>query len=76
MERRIVTHPRPRTGWDSLTDSELTVVNLIAEGATNRSVAEQLHLSPHTVKTHLHNAFAKLRITSRAQLAQLMRRSD
>ena len=73
VERRIVTHPRAKTGWDSLTDSELTVVNLIAEGATNRSAAQQLHLSPHTVKTHVRNAFAKLGITSRAQLTQLMR---
>jgi DNA-binding CsgD family transcriptional regulator len=76
VERRIVTHARAKTGWDSLTDSELTVINLIAQGATNRSVAQQLHLSPHTVKTHLHNAFAKLRITSRAQLTQVIRRSD
>jgi DNA-binding CsgD family transcriptional regulator len=76
VERRIVTHPRARTGWDSLTDSELKVINLIAQGATNRSVATALHLSPHTVKTHVHNAFAKLGITSRAQLAQLMRGSD
>jgi DNA-binding CsgD family transcriptional regulator len=76
VERRIVTHPRAKTGWDSLTDSELTVVNLIAEGATNRSVAQQLHLSPHTVKTHVRNAFAKLGITSRAQLGKLMRNSD
>jgi DNA-binding CsgD family transcriptional regulator len=77
VERRIVTHPRARTGWDSLTDSELTVVHLIAaEGATNRSVAQQLHLSPNTVKTHLRNAFAKLGIASRAQLTHLMRRSD
>ena len=75
-ERRVVAHPKARTGWDSLTDSEITVVNLITEGATNRSVAEQLHLSPHTVKTHLHNAFAKLGITSRAQLVQLVRGSD
>ncbi|OBE94122.1 LuxR family transcriptional regulator [Mycobacterium sp. 852002-10029_SCH5224772] len=75
-ERRIVTHPRTKTGWDSLTDSELKVVNLIAQGATNRDVAQQLHLSPHTVKTHVHNAFAKLGITSRAQLAQLMRGAD
>ena len=73
VERRIVTHLRARTGWDSLTDSELTVVHLIAERATNRSVAQQLHLSPHTVKTHLHNAFAKLGVTSRAQLTQLVR---
>ena len=76
VERRIVTHPRAKTGWDSLTDSELTVINLIAQGATNRDVATQLHLSPHTVKTHVHNAFAKLGITSRAQLARLMRGSD
>jgi DNA-binding CsgD family transcriptional regulator len=76
VERRIVSHSRARTGWDSLTDAELKVVHLIADGATNRAVAGQLHLSPHTVKTHLHNAFAKLGITSRAQLTQAMRRSD
>ncbi|OBH14177.1 LuxR family transcriptional regulator [Mycobacterium sp. E1747] len=76
VERRIVTHPRAATGWDSLTDSELRVINLIAQGATNRSVAQQLHLSPHTVKTHVHNAFAKLGITSRAQLSQRMRSAD
>ncbi|MCV6966451.1 LuxR family transcriptional regulator [Mycobacterium intermedium] len=72
VERRIVTHPRAKTGWDSLTDSELKIINLIAQGATNRAVAGRLHLSTHTVKTHVHNAFAKLGITSRAQLAQLM----
>jgi DNA-binding CsgD family transcriptional regulator len=76
VERRIVAQPRAKTGWDSLTDAELKVINLTAEGATNRTVAQQLHLSPHTVKTHLHNAFAKLGITSRAQLTQLLRRSD
>ncbi|OBK13612.1 ATP-binding protein [Mycobacterium asiaticum] len=75
-ERRIVTHPRARTGWDSLTDSELKVIQLIADGATNRAVAQQLHLSPHTVKTHVHNAFAKLGITSRAQLTQVVPHSD
>src|SRR6202008_2029834 len=72
VQRRIVTRPRAKTGWDSLTDSELTVVNLIATGATNRDVAAQLHLSLHTVKNHVHNAFAKLGINSRAQLTQLM----
>ena len=76
VERRIVNHPRAKTGWDSLTDSELKVINLIAQGATNRDVATQLNLSPHTVKTHVHNAFAKLGITSRAQLTQIMRGAD
>jgi DNA-binding CsgD family transcriptional regulator len=76
VERRIVAHPRAKTGWDSLTDSEVKVVNLIAQGATNRDVATQLHLSPHTVKTHVHNAFAKLGIASRTELAQLMRGTE
>jgi DNA-binding CsgD family transcriptional regulator len=76
VQRRIVSQPRAKTGWDSLTDSELKVVHLIAEGATNGSVAQQLHLSPHTVKTYLRNAFAKLGINSRVQLTQLIRGSD
>jgi DNA-binding NarL/FixJ family response regulator len=76
VQRRIVSQPRVKTGWDSLTDSELKVVNLIAEGATNSTVAQQLHLSLHTVKTHVHNAFAKLDINTRAQLTQLMRGPD
>jgi DNA-binding CsgD family transcriptional regulator len=76
VHRRIVSQPRAQTGWDSLTDSELKVVNLIAQGATNQSVATQLHLSLHTVKNHVHNAFAKLAINSRAQLTQLMHGSD
>jgi hypothetical protein len=42
VECRIVSQPRAKTGWDSLTDSELKVVNLIAQGATNRSVAQRL----------------------------------
>ena len=73
VQRRIVSHPRAKTGWDSLTDSELTVVNLIARGATNRSVAQQLHVSPHTVRAHLRNAFAKLGVSSRVELSQLAR---
>lgn len=76
LERRVVGPQRAKTGWDSLTESELVVVQLIAEGATNRAVAQRLQLSPHTVKTHVHNAFAKLGITSRAQLAQVIPHVD
>lgn len=76
VERRVVMRPREKTGWGSLTDSELKVADLIAAGATNRNVAEQLDLSLHTVSTHLRNAFAKLGINSRHELAQLLRRSE
>ncbi len=74
VERRIISHPRAKTGWDSLTDSELKVVNLIARGATNRSAAVQLHVSPHTVRAHLRNAFAKLGVSSRVELSQFAQR--
>ncbi|ORA28263.1 helix-turn-helix transcriptional regulator [Mycobacterium aquaticum] len=70
VERRIVSRPRAKSGWDSLTDAEIKVVSLIAEGGTNRAVADQLHISLYTVKTHAHNAFAKLGINSRSQLTQ------
>jgi DNA-binding CsgD family transcriptional regulator len=71
VERRITTHTREKTGWDSLTNAELKVVNLLADGATNAVVAEHLHLSIHTVKSHVRNAFAKLGINTRAQLTNL-----
>ena len=44
-------------------------------GTTNSVVAERLHLSPHTVKSHVRNAFAKLGIHSRAQFPGLTRSS-
>ncbi|CAM3121572.1 LuxR family transcriptional regulator [Mycobacterium simiae] len=72
VQRRIVTHPRAKTGWESLTDSELKVINLIAQGATNNSVAQRLRLSPHTVKAHLRKAFVKLEINSRGELRQML----
>ena len=52
------------------------MVNLIAQGVTNRSVATQLHLSPHTVRAHLRNAFAKLGVSSRVELSQLVRGAE
>jgi hypothetical protein len=35
VERRIISQQRAKSGWDSLTDAELKVVNLIAQGVTN-----------------------------------------
>ncbi|MFC0112508.1 response regulator transcription factor [Kibdelosporangium aridum] len=72
VARRIVNQGGPFTGMACLTGSELEVVRLIAAGATNRSVAEQLYLSPHTVSSHLRSAFAKLGVNSRVQLARVV----
>jgi DNA-binding CsgD family transcriptional regulator len=46
-------------------------VRLVARGATNREVAEQLFVSPYTVNSHLRHVFAKLGIRSRVELARL-----
>ncbi|MCF6744046.1 LuxR family transcriptional regulator [Blastococcus sp. KM273128] len=53
-----------------LTESEVRVVRLVAEGLTNREVATRLYLSPHTVDSHLRHTFTKLGIRSRVQLAR------
>jgi DNA-binding CsgD family transcriptional regulator len=68
---RRAVHRRATTGWGSLTNAERQVVRLVVDGATNRAVAEQLHLSPHTVNTHLRNAYAKLGVHSRHELTVL-----
>ena len=71
VRRRLVNPARPATLWDGLTDAEVAVVKLVAEGLTNRQVAERLYVSPHTVSMHLRHVFTKLAITSRVELTRL-----
>jgi DNA-binding CsgD family transcriptional regulator len=54
---------------ESVTASERAVSAMVAEGLTNREVARRLHISPHTVNTHLRHVFQKLQLTTRAALA-------
>lgn len=60
--------PRPQSGWSALTPTELRVVDLIVRGHTNRSAAQDLGVSAHTVNTHLRAVFRKLQVRSRVQL--------
>jgi len=66
---RHVTHRRAQSGWQSLTPGELAVVDLVAEGLSNPQIGQRLYVSRRTVQTHLAHVFAKLHVTSRAQLA-------
>ncbi|MFE6755796.1 ATP-binding protein [Streptomyces sp. NPDC057684] len=68
--------PRPDQGWDALTASERKVARLIAAGHTNRSAAEALVVSPHTVNTHLASIFRKLAVRSRVHLARITLAED
>jgi DNA-binding CsgD family transcriptional regulator len=65
---------RPSTGWASLTPAERDVIRLVAEGLRNADIAARLFVSPATVKTHLVHVFAKLGVSTRAELAGLAAR--
>jgi len=54
--------PAPR-----LTDRELDVLRLVAQGLTNREVAEQLYIAENTVKNHVRNILEKLHLHSRME---------
>jgi DNA-binding CsgD family transcriptional regulator len=63
----------PSTG--GLTPTERRVVQLVAQGRSNREVADLLFLSAKTVAAHLTSAYAKLGVRSRAELAHRLRDS-
>ena len=50
-----------------LSDRELEILQLIAEGWSNRQIADHLYLSPHTVKNHVHNILKKLCVQRRLE---------
>lgn len=51
-----------------LTERELQIVQLIAQGHSNKQIAHRLHISEWTVSTHLRRVFAKLSVDSRAAM--------
>jgi LuxR family maltose regulon positive regulatory protein len=66
--------PRPTTPRISsdeliepLSERELDILNLIAEGLTNQEIATRLYLSLNTVKAHTRNIYGKLNVNSRTQ---------
>jgi DNA-binding CsgD family transcriptional regulator/tetratricopeptide (TPR) repeat protein len=68
--RALDKHTSVSAPWDTLTESELRVVRLVARGLTNRETASRLCLSPHTVDSHLRHSFTKLGVNSRVELTR------
>lgn len=68
----ITVTPAPRDGDAVLTAQQERIATLVAEGATNREVAQELHLSTRTVDHHLRNVFARLGVRSRTEMAHLL----
>jgi DNA-binding NarL/FixJ family response regulator len=53
----------------ALTARELEVLRLLAEGLSNKAIADALGVSPRTINFHLDNLYAKLGVTSRTEAA-------
>jgi DNA-binding NarL/FixJ family response regulator len=62
-----VFEPGPPPPHSTLSDREREVVSLIASGSTNREIAEELYLSPHTVKEYTSGLYRKLGVRNRAE---------
>jgi DNA-binding NarL/FixJ family response regulator len=61
-------HVTSATGRRLLAKREEEVVNLVAEGLTNRDIAQKLGISEHTVSNYLFRVYEKLGISSRVEL--------
>jgi DNA-binding NarL/FixJ family response regulator len=64
---RLVARPRRDSPLQTLTERELAVLGLMAEGRSNQAIATQLYMSPKTVETHVGNLFGKLGLLPAAE---------
>jgi DNA-binding NarL/FixJ family response regulator len=55
-----------------MTKREKQVIESISEGHTNKEIAQELHLSTYTVKSHVHNILEKLALSTRVQIAKYL----
>ena len=68
--------PRPTNLVAPLSPREREVLALVAAGRSNKAIAEELFISPNTVKTHVASLLTKLQAGSRAHLAAIAARQE
>ncbi len=66
---RLMQEVRPPDNPETLTDREMEVLRLLAQGLSNRAIGESLVIGEKTVKTHVSSILAKLGVPSRTQAA-------
>jgi DNA-binding NarL/FixJ family response regulator len=59
----------PLTEYDELHTREIEIVRLVASGLSNKEIGNRLHISTHTVSSHLANIFKKIGTSSRVEVA-------
>jgi two-component system response regulator DevR len=68
-EVRRAARDQEATAFSQLTDQERRVLILVADGKTNREIAEELHLGEGTVRNYVSNILSKLAVSNRAEAA-------
>ncbi|MFI0237800.1 helix-turn-helix transcriptional regulator [Streptomyces sp. NPDC016845] len=71
LTRQITQLLRPRPSQDGLTEREHEVLQLIAEGLSNRQIAARLHISPSTAGVHVSHILTKLGAATRTEAAAI-----
>ena len=69
-------HGKVRATDIRLTRRQREIIDLIAEGLTNKEIAQRLHLATYTVKSHVHAILEKLALHSRLQVAAYVHRNN
>jgi two-component system nitrate/nitrite response regulator NarL len=67
--KAVMRHTAQSGAGDALTEREMEVLRLVAQGASNPQIAEQLNITINTVKVHLRNILDKLQVNNRTQAA-------
>ena len=71
-----MSRPKPHDPLEELTDREREILQLVAQGLTNREIGQQLHLSEKTIKHYMTNVLQKLQVHSRVQAALLAQKQN
>lgn len=74
LQPKLAAKLAQRVQEEALTDREVQILRLLADGMSNRAIAQALYISESTVKSHLKSLFVKLDATSRAEAIALAAR--
>lgn len=70
----LLAGPQQKAGKNvetSLSDREMDILKGLVKGSDYKTLAEELYLSPHTVRTHIRNIYQKLHVSSKVQVVKL-----
>lgn len=72
VELALKSKTGTRSSSVRMTKREREIIGLIADGLSNKEIAQRLNIATHTVKSHVHNIMEKLALHSRLQIAKFM----